>query len=250
MTNKYMYFIANWKMFSDGRAIKSLDKVIKFAKTTKNNRSKLIYCPPYTLLDKFSKKLKNSRIMIGAQNCHHEINFGPFTGSINAQMIKQVGCKYVIIGHSENRQAGEDDYLINKKIKAALASKLQVIFCIGESNTERKKNKTNSVLKSQILNGLKGLKNIKDIIFSYEPIWSIGTGIIPSSKELEKTVKQTRKFLSEKFNLKNLIILYGGSINPENVIKLKKIDIIDGFLIGGASQDAKKFIAIVKKTLI
>ena len=103
MTNKYMFFIANWKMFGDQKSLNSLNKVIKFSKINKNSKFKLIYCPPYTLLDLFNKKLKNTNIEVGAQNCHENESYGAYTGSINSKMIKKVGAKYVIIGHSENR---------------------------------------------------------------------------------------------------------------------------------------------------
>ena len=116
MTNKYMYFIANWKMFGGLNSLNSLHKVIKFLKTFKNNKSvKIIYCPPNTLIRPMSKKLKNSKIEVGAQNCHENENYGSFTGFVNSNMLKSVGAKYVIIGHSENRNLGENDKLINLK---------------------------------------------------------------------------------------------------------------------------------------
>ena len=140
MTNKYMYFIANWKMFGSLNSLKSLDKVIKFFKNfKKNTSSKIIYCPPSTLINPMFKKLKKTPIQVGAQNCHENQNYGAFTGSINTIMIKNAGAKYVIIGHSENRQNGETDKLINTKIKSALKSGLKVIFCIGETLKEKKK---------------------------------------------------------------------------------------------------------------
>jgi len=138
-----MYFIANWKMFGDIKSLNSLNKVIKFSKTNKNNKFKLIYCPPYTLINLFSKKIKNSNIDLGAQNCHQEEASGPFTGSISSKMLKKVGAKYVIIGHSENRAIGETDLLVNKKIKSSITNGLKIIFCIGETLLQRKK-KTNS----------------------------------------------------------------------------------------------------------
>ena len=111
MTNKYMYFVANWKMFGDLRALNSLNKVIKFSKTIRKNKFKIIYCPPSTLIRPFSKILKTTQIGVGAQNCHHSYDFGANTGHVNSRMLKSVGAKFVIIGHSENRQLGEDDKL-------------------------------------------------------------------------------------------------------------------------------------------
>ena len=245
MTNKYMYFIANWKMFGSLNSLKSLDKVIKFFKNLKKNTSsKIIYCPPSTLINPMFKKLKKTPIQVGAQNCHENQNYGAFTGSINTIMIKNAGAKYVIIGHSENRQNGETDKLINTKIKSALKSGLKVIFCIGETLKEKKKNKTNKLLNKQITRGLNNIKSKKNIIIAYEPIWSIGSGLIPKSKELFETIK----FIKKK--AKNLKVLYGGSVNPKNINELNLINNIDGYMIGGASQDAKKFIDIIKKTYI
>ena len=137
-----MYFIANWKMYGDLKSIKTLNKVIKFTKSYKNNKYKLVYCPPFTLLSSFSNKLRKTNIDIGAQNCHHSENYGAFTGSINSKMLKNIGANYIIIGHSENRTEGETNKLINKKIKNALKYKIKVIFCIGETLTERKNKKT------------------------------------------------------------------------------------------------------------
>ena len=135
-----MYFIANWKMFGGLNSLNSLHKVNKFFKIFKKNRSlKIIYCPPNTLIRPMSKKLKNSNIEVGAQNCHENENYGAFTGSINSKMLKNVGAKYIIIGHSENRQTGENDKLINLKIKSALKFGLKVIFCIGETLQQKKK---------------------------------------------------------------------------------------------------------------
>tara|TARA_Y100000748_G_scaffold176063_1_gene147257 strand:- start:176 stop:898 length:723 start_codon:yes stop_codon:yes gene_type:complete len=240
-----MYFIANWKMFGSLNSLKSLDKVIKFFKNfKKNTSSKIIYCPPSTLINPMFKKLKKTPIQVGAQNCHENQNYGAFTGSINTIMIKNAGAKYVIIGHSENRQNGETDKLINTKIKSALKSGLKVIFCIGETLKEKKKNKTNRLLNKQITRGLNNIKSKKNIIIAYEPIWSIGSGLIPKSKELFETIK----FIKKK--AKNLKVLYGGSVNPKNINELNLINNIDGYMIGGASQDAKKFIDIIKKTYI
>ncbi len=243
MTNKYMYFIANWKMFGNLNTLNSLHKVNKFLKSFKKNKFvKIIYCPPSTLIRPMSKKLRNTKIDVGAQNCHENEKSGAFTGFINSIMLKDVGAKFVIIGHSENRKTGENNKLINLKIKSALKSKLKVIFCIGETLNEKRKRNTNKVLSKQIKLGLKNIKNKKNILIAYEPIWSIGSGLIPKSDDLFRTIN----FIKRKYT--NYKVLYGGSVNPKNIRKLKLIENIDGFLIGGASQDSKKFIDIIKKT--
>jgi triosephosphate isomerase (TIM) len=245
MTNKYMYFIANWKMFGDLNSLNSLHKVIKFFKSFKKNKFiKIIYCPPSTLIRPMSKKLKNIRIEVGAQNCHEKESYGAFTGSINPIMLKSVGAKYVIIGHSENRQDGETNKLINLKVKNVLKSRLKVIFCVGETLKEKRKKITKQILNKQIQSGLNNIKNKKGIIIAYEPVWSIGTGLIPKLDELSETIN----FIKKKF--RNNIVLYGGSVNPKNISELKSINSLDGYLIGGASQNPNKFIDIIKKTYI
>ena len=246
MTNKYMYFVANWKMFGNLKSLNTLNKVIKFSKSKEIKKGRLIYCPPFTLLSSFFKKFENCLIDIGAQNCHESENYGSHTGFINSSMLKNVGANYVILGHSENRKKGETDKLINLKIKSAMKAKLKVIFCIGETLKERKTKKTNQILKRQIEKGLKSIKNKSKIIIAYEPVWSIGTGVIPK----EAALIQTISFIKSRFVKKYPKILYGGSVNTNNADKLKKIPNIDGFLIGGASQSPKKFIDIIQKTII
>ena len=133
MTNKYMYFIANWKMFGVLNSLDTLNRVVKFFKNFKKRKSlKIIYCPPSTLIEPMAKKLRGSNIEVGAQNCHEQDVYGAFTGSVNSSMLKSVGAKYIIIGHSENRQAGETDKLINLKIKSALKSGLLSLIHISE----------------------------------------------------------------------------------------------------------------------
>ena len=248
MTNKYKYFVANWKMFGDIKTLNSLNKVVKHSKSIKFTKSKIIYSPPYTLLSSFVQNFKKTKIEIGAQNCHQSNVNGPFTGSINSKMIKDLGCKYVIIGHSENRINGDDNALINKKIKVSLNNNLKILFCIGETLKEKKAKKTKIILTNQIINGLKKIKNIKKIIFAYEPVWSIGTGIIPKQYELINNIVFIKKLLKKRFKSKNPKVLYGGSVNPKNIKELRTIDQIDGYLIGGASQNSNKFIDIIKKT--
>ena len=241
-----MYFVANWKMYGNLSSLNTLNKVIKFSKSKEINKGRLIYCPPYTLISSFSKKFKNCQIGIGGQNCHESESYGPFTGSVNSHMLKNIGAHFVIIGHSENREKGENNKLINLKIKSALKAKLKVIFCIGETLVEKRRKLTQSILSNQIKIGLDCIKNKSNIFIAYEPVWAIGTGIVPKPKDLLETVN----FIKSKFKDKSPKVLYGGSVNPQNIKDLKKINNIDGFLIGGASQSAKKFIDIVKKTYI
>ena len=234
-------------MFGDFSSFKIINLVNNYINKIKSKKNKIIFCVPSTLISHFSNRLKKSKIFIGAQNCHYLNEYGAFTGSINSKMIKSAGAKYVILGHSENRIEGETDNLINKKIKSAIKNNLIVIFCIGETLKQRKQNLVNKILSKQINKGLKLVKNLKKIIVSYEPVWSIGTGITPTNKELNKTISFIRHKLNNKYNNKHSIkIIYGGSVNAENIGKLISIQGINGFLIGGASQTGKKFIDILK----
>ena len=242
MTNKYTYFIANWKMYGNQRSISLLDKVISFVKKHKKNNIKVIYFPPATLINLFNKKLKASSIEVGAQNCHPNEKYGAYTGQINSYMLKDTGAKYIILGHSENRQFGDSDNIINLKIKSSIKSGLKVIFCIGETLNQKRKKNTKKVLLKQITQGLKNIKNKKDIIIAYEPVWSIGSGLIPKETEIFEIVK----FIKNK--LKGSKVLYGGSVNSKNIELLKKIHNLDGYLIGGASQNPNNFIDIIKKS--
>jgi len=247
MTNN-IYFIANWKMYGSTSSLNSLNKLINLSKLKKYRNGKIIYFPPFTLIQSFINKFKNTKIHVGGQNCHHIEDYGSFTGSISSKMLKELGCKYVILGHSENRIAGETDEDINKKIHSALNKNLKVIFCIGETLKEKRKKITFSVLKRQINKGLKSIKNFNNILIAYEPVWSIGTGVIPKDKELELNVSKIKKIISKKTRYK-LPILYGGSVNNKNISNLKNIIGIEGFLVGSASQNPKKFIDIIKKTI-
>ena len=249
MTNNNTYFVANWKMFGNIADINKSISVIRLANQNKYKKKKIVYCPPYTLLKHFYNKVKNTKVSIGAQNCHSNSDYGPFTGFINAKLIKSTGAKYIILGHSENRNDGETDLIINKKIVSALKENLKVIFCIGEKLSEMKKKQTQNVLKKQLSNGLKGIKNIKNIIVAYEPVWSIGTGVVPQNSELSKNIKYIKKILFKMKIRKNIKILYGGSVNPKNAKELAQIKEINGFLIGGSSLNPKKFIDIINKSI-
>tara|TARA_B110001454_G_scaffold110017_1_gene103320 strand:+ start:1252 stop:1965 length:714 start_codon:yes stop_codon:yes gene_type:complete len=236
-------------MYGSLSSINTVKNVMNLSKKTKFKKIKIIYCPPYTLLRPLIKKLKKSKIQVGAQNCHTNNEFGAYTGSVNAKMIKSVGVKFVIVGHSENRLEGDSNKKINLKIKSSLKENLKVIFCIGENLKEKRNKKTNKILNSQIINGLKNVKNLNNIIVAYEPLWAIGTGIIPKLNDLDKQVKTIKKILNKRFKSKNPKVLYGGSVNSKNISDLRQIRSIDGFLIGGASQKSKNFIDIIKKTI-
>jgi len=248
MTNKLKYFIGNWKMFGDFSSFKIIYKINQYIYKEKNfNKKKIVLCVPNTLIHFFQKKLKSKLISLGAQNCHYHETYGPFTGSVNASMLKKIGAEYIILGHSENRLEGETNQIIKKKIISALNQKLHVIFCIGETYKEKSEGKTFSILRKQIKSSLnkKFIKN--KIILAYEPVWSIGTNKIPKKSELQNTIKFIKKDFRKIFKTnKSPKVLYGGSVNHQSIGLLSSISEIDGFLIGSASQSAKKFIDIVK----
>ncbi len=231
MTNNNMIFVANWKMngnFSDISKAKILNKLIK---QRKFKRNKVVYCPPYTLIKSFSDNFKKTNISVGAQNCHHQSEYGAKTGSINCKLIKSSGAKYVIIGHSESRIEGETDNLLNKKIQSAIKENLNIIFCIGETLNQKKKKQTSKILKNQLFNGLRNIKNFKNISIAYEPVWAIGTGIVPKKSELERNMKLIKTYLKKLKRNNSIKVLYGGSVKPDNASELSKIKEIEGFLI-------------------
>ena len=241
------YFIGNWKMFGVPKSIKILNKINSFnSKDQNRNKYKAIITPPYTLLESFSKYFYNKRLLIGSQNCYQKDKFSSNTAAISPFMLKSVGVKYTLIGHSDNRSEGDTDIILKEKVKYALKNNLKVVFCIGENKIEKKNNKTIKVLKKQLSKVLNKRFNRKNIIVAYEPIWSIGTGKVPSAEELGNIALKIKRILKKIFGKKGLPLLYGGSVDDKSIKNFKKIKEIDGFLIGGASKSSKKFIDIIK----
>jgi triosephosphate isomerase len=241
------YFIGNWKMFGVPKSINILNKINSFYSKDKNrNKYRVIMTPPYTLIESYVKYFKNKKILIGSQNCYQKDQFSSNTAAISPYMLKSIGASYTLVGHSDNRGEGDTDVMLKDKVRFALQNNLKVVFCIGENKTEKKNKKTLRVLKSQLTKVLEKKFNKNNIIVAYEPIWSIGTGKIPSSNELKKTTTHIKKVLKNIFKNKSPAVLYGGSVDGNNVKMFKEIKEIDGFLIGGASKSSKKFIDIIK----
>ena len=241
------YFIGNWKMFGIPKSINILNKINSFNLKDKNrNKYRVIITPPYTLIETFSKYFKNKKISIGSQNCYQKDQFSSNTAAVSPYMLRSVGAKYTLIGHSDNRGEGDTDSMLKDKVEFALKNNLKVVFCIGENKSEKKNNRTLAVLKKQLTNVLEKKFNKNNIIVAYEPIWSIGTGKIPGAEELKKTTVHIKKILKNIFKKNSPAVLYGGSVDGTNVEMFKQITEIDGFLIGGVSKSSKKFIDIIK----
>jgi len=234
-------------MFGIPKSLRILDRINSFySKDVNRNNYKVIITPPYTLIDSFSKYFKKKKVKIGSQNCYQKDQFSSNTAAISSYMLKKVGAEYTLVGHSDNRQEGDSDIILKDKIKFALKNNLKVIFCIGEDKKQKKNKKTLSVLKGQLTKVLEKKFNKNKIIVAYEPIWSIGSGKIPTHDELKKISLHIKKVLKNIFKTKSPEVLYGGSVDEKNVELFKGIKEIDGFLIGGASKSSKKFIDIIK----
>lgn len=206
----------------------------------KTNDKTVVFCVPSIDITEVGKILKGTNVKLGAQNMFYEEK-GAYTGEISADMLLSTGVEYVIIGHSERRQIfKENDVMINKKIKKALAAGLIPIMCVGETLTQREKNETLDHIKNQLEKGLKSVSkdDIKNVVLAYEPIWAIGTGHTATSKQAEDVCAYIRKVLTEMYDKKTadeVSILYGGSVNGKNAKELFSKKNIDGGLIGGAS---------------
>jgi len=241
------YFIGNWKMFGVPKSINIIKKINFFHLKDKNRKKyRIIITPPYILLETFSKYFKNKKILIGSQNCYQKDHFSSNTAAISPYMLKSVGAKCTLVGHSDNRSEGDTNQMLKDKVNFALKNNLKVVFCVGENKIEKKNKKTFSVLKKQIIKVLEKKFNKDNIIIAYEPIWSIGTGKIPTKNELEETIIYIKKILNQIYRKKSPAVLYGGSVDGNSVKIFKDIKEIDGFLIGGASKSSKKFVDIIK----
>jgi len=194
------YFIGNWKMFGVPKSINILNKINFFYSKDKNRKKyRVIMTPPYTLIESYAKYFKNKKISIGSQNCYQKEQFSSNTAAVSPYMLRSVGAQYTLVGHSDNRGEGDTDSMLKDKVKYALKNNLKVVFCIGENKSEKKNKKTLSVLKRQLGKVLEKNFNKNNIIVAYEPIWSIGTGKIPTAFELKKTTIHIKKVLKEYF---------------------------------------------------
>ena len=241
----------NWKMNKDFPQTEELIGGLKKALSFDLKGVKVIICPPFTSLELVHRLIQGSPMELGAQNMYHEDD-GAFTGEVSPTMLTTVGCKYVILGHSERRQYfHESDAFINKKVKKAIAAGLTPIVCFGETLDQRETNITAQVVTAQVRGVLQDIaaENVERLILAYEPVWAIGTGRNATPQQAEDVHILVRKLLGEMYTAstaERVIIQYGGSVKPENAAELLWQPNVDGALVGGACLKADSFAGIIK----
>jgi triosephosphate isomerase len=252
-TNEKPFIAGNWKMhMTIPEALELVNQLREASPGLKE--AQCVVIPPFTALSEVSKAIQGSPILLGSQNVFWEEK-GAFTGEVSVAMLKDAGCTFVVIGHSERRQYfGETNETVNKKIHATLTQGLIPIMCLGETLEERENGQTIAKVETQISEGLNGLKteDIQQIIIAYEPIWAIGTGRTATPDQAQEVHSFIRKKLAEKHGnevASYAIILYGGSVKPENSFSLLKEKDIDGALVGGASLKADSFAEIAREAI-
>ncbi|MGB5218331.1 MAG: triose-phosphate isomerase [Smithella sp.] len=237
----------NWKMNNTVAESLALAKAIKEG-TSVIQDGAVILAPPFTALSSVAEIIKDSSLFLAAQNMYYE-DKGAFTGEVSPAMLKDAGCTYVIIGHSERRKYfQESDADVNLKVKKALDAGLTPIMCVGETDEEREKGIMKDVVGRQVKNGLAGLRNIDHIVIAYEPVWAIGTGKVATSAQAQEVHAFIRNILKEIYGntADDLSILYGGSVTKDNIGDLIAMEDIDGALVGGASLKADGFLGIIQ----
>lgn len=247
MASRIPLIAGNWKMHNNKK--ETVDFFAAFLPKAQNLKAEVVICPPFTDLWEAAEKTKDTKVKLGAQNMHWEEK-GAFTGEISPDMLKEIRCDYVIIGHSERRQYfAETDETVNKKVKAALKYGLVPIICVGETLEQREQGITMSWVLGQVEKALEGLtaRDVERLVFAYEPIWAIGTGKTASSKDAQEVIGAIRRKIAELVGQQasqKVRILYGGSVKPENIKELMAQPDIDGALVGGASLKPDGFYSI------
>jgi triosephosphate isomerase len=241
----------NWKMHKTATEAQGLARELRNALGVVRDQVEVVLAPPFTALYPVAKALEDSNLQLAAQNCHAEAQ-GAFTGEVSAPMLKDVGCRYVILGHSERRQLfGETDEGVNRKVKAVLAAGLLPIVCVGETLQEREGARTLEVVSRQLAGGLAGVDAaaVSRSVIAYEPVWAIGTGKTATSAQAQEVHAHIRGWVAQAFGkdaAAAVRIQYGGSVKPDNAEELLGQPDVDGALVGGASLKAADFAAIVK----
>lgn len=241
--------VGNWKM--NGTIEESLKLLTELRHKLEAGPADVVVAPPFTALYSASIVLQETPVLqLAGQNMHWETD-GAYTGEIAAGFLKDVGCSYVILGHSERRHLfGETDEMINKKVLAALTQELIPIFCVGETLEQRQAGKTQGVLEGQIKKGLAGIPmaDLKNIVIAYEPVWAIGTGQTAATAEIQEALHFIRNLLAKTYDAptaNSLRLLYGGSVTAENAREIFQVKEVDGVLVGGASLVSEKFLKII-----
>lgn len=246
MAKPYPLVAGNWKMNGLHASQSELVSIIEAIAVAPPNCDVLI-CPPYTLTCRFSELASGSSLAIGAQDCH-DAQSGAHTGDVSAEMLKDAGAEFVILGHSERRQDhGETSDAVAAKIKAATSQGLKVILCVGESDLQRDEGATIDVVVEQLNHSVPQEMDVTALAIAYEPIWAIGTGRVPSNDDISEVHHSIRVWLNNRFGLSGeaVRILYGGSVKPGNAGALMGIENVDGALVGGASLKAADFNGII-----
>ncbi|CAN5169739.1 triose-phosphate isomerase [soil metagenome] len=244
------YVAGNWKMFTTATSAESLAREVAQG-SSKQSNVKIGLFPPFPYLGLVVQTVKDSAIVVGAQDVYPEKE-GAFTGEVSPVMLADVGCRSVLVGHSERRhKLGESDAFLNRKVSAALAAGFEVVFCIGETLDERESNQTQHVLAKQIHAGLAGIESSAagKLVIAYEPVWAIGTGRNATPHQAQDAHHFVRRELTARFGenvASALPILYGGSVKPDNAAEIMGQADVDGALVGGASLVAAQFLAIVQ----
>jgi triosephosphate isomerase len=242
-----MLIAGNWKMNGLSEDGVALAREIAADVKAKKRTCEFLVCPPFVLLPLVKKALRGTKIALGAQDCHTAVS-GAHTGDVSPVMLTDVGCSYVILGHSERRaDHGETSALVCQKVEAAHKAGLKAIVCIGETLAQREAGKTVEICSTQVAESVPADATAADTVIAYEPVWAIGTGKTPTTQDVEEVHAAVRKVLSKKIGkaqANKMRILYGGSVKPGNAAEFLSLPDVDGALIGGASLKAADFMAI------
>ena len=242
MAERTRLVAGNWKMnglAAEGMAL--AEGLVRFAAAAAPLAAELIVCPPFTLLERVGRILGEGAVRLGAQDCHAAAK-GAHTGDVSAEMLRDLGCRYVILGHSERRQEhGESDAAVHDKIAAAWRAGLAAILCVGETRAEREAGSAESVVAAQLAGSMPAGAGAERLVIAYEPVWAICTGLTPTGEDIARMHAAIRARSPA-----GIRILYGGSVNPANAAAIFALDGVDGALVGGASLKAEDFWAIAR----
>lgn len=252
---KAVMVAGNWKMHKLTGEARELASELRTRLAGLDSSVTIVLCPPFTALAEVAAAIAGTEMAVGAQNMYWEQK-GAYTGELSPLMLKDVGCTHVIVGHSERRQHfGETDETVNKKVRAALGANLRPIVCVGETERQRDEGKTKAVIVGQVHDGLANLspEHMADVIIAYEPVWAIGTGKNATPEQAQEVHALIRSLIAKKFSesvASSLLVLYGGSVKPDNAGELLAQSDINGALVGGASLEAGPFEKIVREGVV